>query len=60
MNPALHDAGADPRPDEHHPARWWHALPDGRIQCDGPPPRRQERAPSEAPPAPAAPPPATA
>ena len=17
-----------------HPARWWHALPDGRIQCD--------------------------
>jgi pyruvate formate lyase activating enzyme len=21
-------------PDEHHPARWWHALPDGRIQCD--------------------------
>ena len=21
-------------PDEHFPARWWHALPDGRIQCD--------------------------
>lgn len=19
---------------DHHPARWWHALPDGRIQCD--------------------------
>jgi pyruvate formate lyase activating enzyme len=19
---------------ENHPARWWHALPDGRIQCD--------------------------
>ena len=19
---------------EHHPARWWHMLPDGRIQCD--------------------------
>jgi len=18
----------------HHPGRWWHALPDGRIQCD--------------------------
>jgi pyruvate formate lyase activating enzyme len=18
----------------HHPARWWHALPDGRMQCD--------------------------
>ncbi len=18
----------------HHPARWWHALPDGRLQCD--------------------------
>ena len=18
----------------HHPARWWHLLPDGRIQCD--------------------------
>src|SRR5690606_14306108 len=25
---------ADGRPDEHFPARWWHALPDGRIQCD--------------------------
>jgi len=34
MNPALREAGADQRPDEHHPARWWHALPDGRIQCD--------------------------
>jgi pyruvate formate lyase activating enzyme len=22
------------QPDEHHPARWWHLLPDGRIQCD--------------------------
>ena len=21
-------------PASHHPARWWHALPDGRIQCD--------------------------
>jgi len=21
-------------PESHHPARWWHALPDGRIQCD--------------------------
>lgn len=20
--------------DDAHPARWWHALPDGRIQCD--------------------------
>jgi pyruvate formate lyase activating enzyme len=20
--------------DEHVPARWWHTLPDGRIQCD--------------------------
>jgi pyruvate formate lyase activating enzyme len=20
--------------DERHPGRWWHALPDGRIQCD--------------------------
>jgi pyruvate formate lyase activating enzyme len=27
MNP-LH------QPDTHHPARWWHALPDGRLQCD--------------------------
>jgi len=18
----------------HHPGRWWHGLPDGRIQCD--------------------------
>jgi pyruvate formate lyase activating enzyme len=24
----------DRLPDEHFPARWWHALPDGRIQCD--------------------------
>jgi pyruvate formate lyase activating enzyme len=21
-------------PESRHPARWWHALPDGRIQCD--------------------------
>lgn len=21
-------------PESHHPALWWHALPDGRIQCD--------------------------
>lgn len=21
-------------PESHFPARWWHALPDGRIQCD--------------------------
>ncbi len=21
-------------PESNHPARWWHALPDGRIQCD--------------------------
>ncbi len=21
-------------PESSHPARWWHALPDGRIQCD--------------------------
>jgi pyruvate formate lyase activating enzyme len=21
-------------PDERHPGRWWHALDDGRIQCD--------------------------
>jgi pyruvate formate lyase activating enzyme len=21
-------------PESHYPARWWHALPDGRIQCD--------------------------
>lgn len=27
MPPAQDAAGA-------HPARWWHALPDGRIQCD--------------------------
>jgi pyruvate formate lyase activating enzyme len=20
--------------ESHHPARWWHRLPDGRIQCD--------------------------
>jgi pyruvate formate lyase activating enzyme len=24
----------DRLPDEHFPARWWHALPDGRVQCD--------------------------
>jgi pyruvate formate lyase activating enzyme len=24
----------DRLPDEHFPARWWHALPVGRIQCD--------------------------
>ena len=22
------------QPDEHYPARWWHRLDDGRIQCD--------------------------
>jgi pyruvate formate lyase activating enzyme len=22
------------RPDAHHPARWWHRLDNGRIQCD--------------------------
>src|SRR5574341_1566096 len=21
-------------PESNHPGRWWHALPDGRIQCD--------------------------
>ena len=21
-------------PESHYPARWWHPLPDGRIQCD--------------------------
>jgi pyruvate formate lyase activating enzyme len=21
-------------PESHYPAHWWHALPDGRIQCD--------------------------
>jgi len=21
-------------PESRHPGRWWHALPDGRIQCD--------------------------
>jgi pyruvate formate lyase activating enzyme len=21
-------------PESRHPARWWHALPDGRVQCD--------------------------
>ncbi len=23
-----------PVPETHYPARWWHPLPDGRIQCD--------------------------
>jgi pyruvate formate lyase activating enzyme len=23
-----------PIPETSHPARWWHLLPDGRIQCD--------------------------
>ncbi len=23
-----------PVPETSHPARWWHPLPDGRIQCD--------------------------
>ncbi len=23
-----------PLPESHHPARWWHRLADGRIQCD--------------------------
>jgi len=22
------------QPESSHPGRWWHALPDGRIQCD--------------------------
>lgn len=21
-------------PSAHYPGRWWHSLPDGRIQCD--------------------------
>ncbi len=21
-------------PESHYPAHWWHALPDGRVQCD--------------------------
>ncbi|MBX3600416.1 MAG: AmmeMemoRadiSam system radical SAM enzyme [Rubrivivax sp.] len=24
----------DDLPDGHHPAQWWHVLPDGRLQCD--------------------------
>ncbi|MBI5719618.1 MAG: AmmeMemoRadiSam system radical SAM enzyme [Burkholderiales bacterium] len=24
----------DAAPDEHFAAQWWHALPDGRVQCD--------------------------
>ena len=24
----------DDLPEERHPARWWHALDDGRLQCD--------------------------
>ena len=36
--PVLMDAHDDPAPLNHgaagHPARWWHALADGRIQCD--------------------------
>ncbi len=34
MSPAVTELDARQQPDEHHPARWWHALPDGRIQCD--------------------------
>jgi pyruvate formate lyase activating enzyme len=28
------DAVVDDAPLALHPARWWHTLPDGRIQCD--------------------------
>jgi len=34
MNLAVTERNARQQPDEHHPARWWHLLPDGRIQCD--------------------------
>jgi pyruvate formate lyase activating enzyme len=27
-------SGREFTPDPQYPARWWHALPDGRIQCD--------------------------
>ena len=33
MNAAQYDETAH-QAIQAHPARWWHALPDGRIQCD--------------------------
>ena len=31
----MNDAMPSPlQPDEAHPARWWHRLDDGRLQCD--------------------------
>lgn len=33
MNATTGDSNA-PRPGEAHPARWWHRLADGRVQCD--------------------------
>jgi pyruvate formate lyase activating enzyme len=34
MSAAVTERDASQQPDEHHPARWWHLLADGRIQCD--------------------------
>jgi pyruvate formate lyase activating enzyme len=34
MDHAVTEGRIVQRADEHYPARWWHRLDDGRIQCD--------------------------
>jgi len=34
MTHSIRQDALSQQPDEHYPARWWHALEDGRIQCD--------------------------
>ncbi len=34
MGRVIEERPARQQPDEHFPARWWHKLEDGRIQCD--------------------------
>jgi pyruvate formate lyase activating enzyme len=34
MSTTMRQPVSTQQPDEHYPARWWHRLDDGRIQCD--------------------------
>ncbi len=34
MGRVIEERAAHRQPDQHYPARWWHRLDDGRIQCD--------------------------
>ena len=34
MSATIRQSVSAQQPDEHYPARWWHRLDDGRIQCD--------------------------